>query len=719
MNYNNDNVRQGKHGFDLYEAVNGMWESNYIIPPHNSEWGTLREISHNVDTRLKKILSGSVEVNITHKLKEELRTIQDFFNIFITKSITKESDMVEARALQKILSIVLNNDNDRSILDGADIGRIIGMLEIHKINPFFTTYSNSDPKDTDTVRLTLTFPSLILPDRIYYTDDVYSEYTDAYVEYVDEMFSIYLNLITTWSGAGRTGKIGKIVLDVETQIAKSTKTVEQKKEIDSLYNRLPIMSFIDNVKLCGIVENSDCSEIDKLWNAYFNTVCVNYSNIASNIFDTSDVLDAVISPSSIIPEEIVVYDMAYFQKLSHILITTPTDKLIYYIAFRTINALSNLTIRSFDQARYAFFGKKLGGCEKQAPIDDRVLDLVNDVLGEALGRIYIELYFSDESKHIVENMVDGIIKQMEKSIKTNKWMEKSTKEAALLKLSNIGVKIGFPNPNKQIDRSAMMRGINERMITYKKGNTSLVAILIYIRKCFFEHDTLSKIDGVRDRDEWSMDPQVTNAYYCPQLNEIVFPAAIMLEPVFNPSNDCIASNYGAIGVVIAHEITHGFDDQGRKYDHRGNINNWWSAKDLRNFNLYAKRMIEQYSKYEIVIEDSNADIPITNTMCVNGNLTLGENIADLGGVTLSYRAYMDANPRASNEDKKKFFESYALLWRAKTTPSKTMSKILSDPHAPNKCRVMVVRNIDDFYTVYGIGPESPMFLEPSQRIKMF
>lgn len=686
-------------GFDLYKMVNGKWENEFNIPSDQSEWGTFKEISHNVENNIKELLADH-----DNKSNDEFTIVRNFY--YLIMNIDKKTDKNEANSIINILKYLNHNKYD----DRSKIGYMIGFLEIIIANPLFESGTNEDPKDTDRVRLSLSFPSLTLQNRIFYIDNNFAKYTEAYEKHANNILNIYSDLVGKKENLDSIINSGKKVVDLETKLARSTKTAEQTRDIDAIYSRMPIKSFINAVTVCDSGNNSyDCDTAKQLWVNYFNTAYT----------DSIEVLNKN-NPNlkKKIPEELVIYDIHYFQKLTEILMTVPIDELMAYLSYKIINNICNMTIRSFDVTYTEFYDKQLSGQEVQTSRINRSLGLVNEFLGESLGKMYSDKYFNNESKKIVKNMVNNILGEMRESIKENKWMNKDTKNNALIKLDNMGVKIGFPD--KYIDRSDMIKGVKERIERYTnnknntnnkniKNNATLTGLLIFIRMCRFGKDVLERIDTERDLTHWGMNPHEVNAYYNPQMNEIVFPAGIMNNPIFDPSSSA-PNNYGALGVIIAHEITHGFDDQGRKFDHKGNMKNWWTNEDQYNFNSLAKKMVEQYSKYKIETED--------NIINVNGNLTLGENIADLGGITISYGALL-SKKNLSIEEKKQFFESYALLWRQKMSPSKILSRVLSDCHSPSKYRVWMVRNLDDFYNVYGVTKTSPMYLDPKNRIKIY
>lgn len=699
-----DDSAKSVNNFDLDDMVNGKWNASYVLPEHETEQSTFKEISNQVKEKLKDVLQYPEKA---HKedgegvstITNEHRLLHDLFSAHMNRDISK--DRVEVAPISSLVQSI----DDAHKADG--MGGMIGLLETMLINPFFSVCSNEDPRNTANVRFTLCFPSLTLADRIYYLDDSYSDKVNAFEKNVDEVLRIFDGLTNNIHSLSQIS--GHDVVEVEHKMAKAIKTVEQRRDMDSLYSRLPIMSFVDSVSLCGLdIQDStqnkeiDCSAIQAIWNKYFDKSVVH-----------PDIMSEMKNPG-IVPQEIVVYDTAYFQKLSKILITTPFETLRSYVAYKAIVHLGSLSMVSLDDTLYRFYELALTGQKRKTPLDDRVYNYIDALLGEALGRVYVDNFFDSRTKGEVEKMIQMIREEMRKSIGENSWMSGPTKEAAYRKLQHMTVKVGYPDV--PVDRSVMHDGIRARLNDLTKHG--LTSVHIFARKCYYIQDVLAKIDTPRDLTKWSMNPHDVNAYYDPQMNEIVFPAGILNDPIYDLTRS-VAKNYGALGTTIGHEITHGFDDQGRKYDHAGNINNWWTTGDLERFNAYGKRMIDQYDKYCVVIDmdpdESDKTGNEKNEMKVNGILTLGENIADLGGVNLALRALMLITQ--SEQDIKDFFLSYARLWQRKLTRDKTITRILSDPHSPAKYRVWVVRNIDKFYEVFPEAINSQMYLK--DRIYMF
>jgi predicted metalloendopeptidase len=352
-----------------------------------------------------------------------------------------------------------------------------------------------------------------------------------------------------------------------------------------------------------------------------------------------------------------------------------------------------------DKIMFNFFGRKLQGqlaLSHRNIIVQQYLD--STILGEMIGRLYVEKYFDKTSKNLVQDMIERLKHQMKESIKNLRWMSDKTKERAYAKIKTFKSKIGYPEKWREhteiinIIINIITNGPNNYVS--KKDDipsAKMLDIVCEIRLYEYKTDILNIINKNRDDNKWSMNVHEVNAYYDPHRNEIVFPAGILQNPFFDKKNSAF-KNYGFIGAIIGHEIIHGFDDQGRKYDHNGNTVNWWSDNDLKHFVDLTDKLVKQYEGYYI------------NGRPINGRLTLGENIADLGGVILAYRSMMEhcseKNITVTLVGIREFFKSYATIWCRVSRPEKTLMKILSDPHSPDKYRVYILRNLDAFYHAF-------------------
>ncbi|MCB1155050.1 M13 family peptidase, partial [bacterium] len=373
-----------------------------------------------------------------------------------------------------------------------------------------------------------------------------------------------------------------------------------------------------------------------------------------------------------------------------------------FLKYYVVSNHASLLSPEIDDANFAFYGTALNGQPEQRDRWKRGVRLVGShgSLGEALGKLYVERHFPPESKKMVEALVGNLKTALRERINTLDWMSDATKKEALAKLDAFRTKIGYPDKWRDFSSIKISR---DDLI----GNAKAVGDYWY-------QDMVDDLGRPTDRDEWEMTPQTVNAYYHPLFNEIVFPAAILQPPLFDPAADP-AVNYGAIGAVIGHEMGHGFDDQGSKFDAVGSQRNWWTDEDRTRFDNRTKVLVDQYAAFEA--------LPGQN---VNGELTLGENIGDLGGLSMAYRAYhlsldgKDAPVLDGLTGDQRFFLSWAQIWKGKERESYTLQRIKADPHSPGKFRVNgVVRNMDAWYKAFDIKPDNKLYLPPDQRVNIW
>lgn len=657
---------------DFYEYANGIWGNHTNIPDDHTRWGTF-DIVHNENIEKIKNILENLSVDSTNpnsilgKLYKLILGIDDKMN----------------QAILSHLSSILKIIDDVSSIE--DVGLVIGFLSRFGIHPFFMISASEDAKQSGTVKLTLSVPNLTLPEREYYLDEDLQIHVGNLKLLAEKIFKYFNH--------ANADIMANDVVTIESLIAKNKKSFQDRKNFDKLYCKTSIDGFIDimvNV-LCDndyVSLDSDCASLDnhdieRMWKNYFDIGKLNKVN------------------------DIVVYDMSFFKKISVMIKLTPLTKITNYIKYVIIRDLSDTLIKDVDILFFEILYKNLYGQKSMKPYCKRVVEYMNKLFGELLGREYVSKHFDEESKEIVMDMVQNIKKQMEISIKKSQWMSGNTKMKALMKLSTFNTKIGYPDKWK--DHSMLLRELS--LIMSRKN--SILDILFVIFDCNYKKDILDTIDKPRDPNKWSMNVHDVNAYYDPIRNEIVFPAGILQPPFFDKMQS-ICENYGGIGTIIGHEITHGYDDQGRKYDQFGNISNWWTENDLINFDKLMEQLVDQYNKY------------VVNGKNINGRLTLGENAADLGGVLLSYRAMHDIFIRKHNTmpivNKKDFFISYANVWKSIIRPEQLMSQIYSNPHSPNKFRVYILKNIDEFYETFADRSsknEGKMYLEPDKRIKIW
>jgi putative endopeptidase len=399
-------------------------------------------------------------------------------------------------------------------------------------------------------------------------------------------------------------------------------------------------------------------------------------------------------------KNIVIAQVAYTKSLNNIIKNTPIDTWKTYLKWGLINSTAGYLNSALDKQNFEFYGKTLNGTEQQEEDWKRAVSAVNGSLGEIVGKVYVKKHFTPEAKNRMTAMVKNLLKAYAASIKELDWMSANTKNEALAKVDKFMIKIGYPD--KWRDYSALKVVKNDLY-----GNATRATEFEYNRM-------LNKLGKPVDRAEWGMTPQTVNAYYNPTLNEIVFPAAILQPPFFNLAADD-AVNYGGIGAVIGHEIGHGFDDQGSAFDGDGVMRNWWTPQDLTAFQTRTKALVDQYNSFKVFLD-----------LNLNGSFTLGENIGDLGGLSIALKAYkMSLNGKEAPKMDgytgiQRVFLGWGQVWLDKSREEALRNQVASDPHSPAKFRINgVVRNIPEFYEAFNVKATDSLYLAPEKRVKIW
>lgn len=466
----------------------------------------------------------------------------------------------------------------------------------------------------------------------------------------------------------QAAEVAKRILQFETKLAEQMMTKEKRRQIELLYNPHTFE------ELKNLATGFD-------WNEYFDAMHTE------------------------IPTRVIVTEPDYIRYVDTLLNEDNLEILRHYISFICVHHCAPYTHSALEEKHFALFSKTLEGVEKMKPRKERIVKVVNAFLGEALGQLFVSKYFPASAKASALEMTDDIVQAFKNRIERLEWMGENTKAYALEKLSSFRVKIGYPD---------VWKDFSELHLSESDAEGSYLEDLLTVIEWKFKKDS-KRIDKEVDREEWFMAPQVVNAYYNPMFNEIVFPAAILQPPFFDWEADA-AVNYGGIGAVIGHEITHGFDDQGSRFDKEGNLNEWWTSEDREQFSALTTRLIEQFDAY-FPFED----LPL------NGTFTLGENIADLGGLSVAYDALQLYYARHERPDKidgftteQRFFMSWATVWRTKTRPEAMRTQIKTDPHPPGMYRAIAApSNLESFYKAFEIYPHSPWYRKDEQRIKIW
>lgn len=540
-----------------------------------------------------------------------------------------------------------------SVSDRRSLTEVITEMHSSGEYAFFTPYVSADMVDSDTQVLFLMQSGLGMSDRDYYLDTANAEIKTGYRNFLEKIFIL--------SGLSEPGKAADAAIAVEDMIANASWSSVELRDIHRSYN--PISS----------------EELEK-----------KYPNLDFGLYFRLRGIPQ--------QKKLIVGQPSYFEALDSIFAANDFDLLKYYIAGQFVQGACGALSDDFYTASFDFFQKQMAGVQVQKPRWKRAMSVPNDILSEAVGEIYVSKYFPSEEKARVKEMVDSLKASLAQHIDALDWMSDSTKVRAKEKLSAFTVKIGYPDKWK--DYSSLI--INPTLSYYEN---------IMNAGKWYVSDNLSRLGKKTDKEEWLISPQTVNAYYNPPTNEICFPAAILQPPFYNPEADD-AVNFGAIGVVISHEMTHGFDDQGRMFDKEGNMVNWWTESDEAAFKMKSERLIAQFDSVK-VLPDLNA----------NGALCLGENIADQGGLRIAYTALM--NSIGNNELEKidgytaaqRFYLSYGLIWAQNITDEEKARLTKLDVHSLGENRVNVtLRNLQTFFDAFGIKDGDPMFRPESDRV---
>ena len=542
----------------------------------------------------------------------------------------------------------------------ADVQKMLTQQHASGNYPLFYLFSSPDEKNSNQV-IAMTYQGgLGLPDRDYYLSDEArsKEIRAAYVKHVAKMF------VLAGSTPEQAAKDAEIVVKLETELAKISSTRLELRDPKANYNK---------TDLAGLQKMAPGLD----WKAYFDGIKLTATN------------------------EINVGQPKFVSGMAKMINTVSISDWKVYFRWDLINSAASSLSSDFDKEHFAFYGTVLSGAKEQQPRWKRMIDQTSNSLGEAVGQLYVQKFFPPEAKKRMVELVNNLKVSLGERIKGLTWMSDSTKKEAEAKLAKINVKIGYPD--KWIDYSSLKVGTDSYYANKKSARQ------------FAVNRDITKIGKPVDRSEWGMTPQTINAYYSPNMNEIVFPAAILQPPFFFMDADD-AVNYGAIGMVISHEMTHGFDDQGRQYDKEGNLHDWWLADDSKNFESKTKVLVDQYDNYKIL-----------DSLHVDGKLTLGENIADLGGMNVAYNGLLKATEGKDKSEKidgftadQRFFLSYAQVWRANVRNEETMRRLKEDVHSPGEARVnAIVYNIPAFYTAFNIQATDKKYIAPENRANIW
>ncbi len=548
-----------------------------------------------------------------------------------------------------LLQVIQNAKDAKSLM------RLIPELHMAGVGVFFGAGVDQDSKKSTQYILHIFQDGLGMPEREYYLkqDAESKRVRDAYRTHVTGLFRLLGYTLTDSKQAMER------VLSVETMLAKASMTKEDVRDPYKTYHKKKVLEL---ARLAPAVD----------WTYYLTKTGAGKEST------------------------LIVMQPLFLQEVSRILTTAPLEDLKAYFTFHTINDYASYLSERFVRHQFAFYGTVLTGMKAMRPLWRRVMGSVNGSLGEALGRLYVQKYFPPEAKRKMNELVDDLFATYEERLKKLDWMSPATKKKALRKLHAMNRKIGYP------DKWKSYKGLVIKADDYV-GNA--------VRASHFHHKReMRKLGRPLDRAEWFMSPQTVNAYFAGSLNDIVFPAAILQPPFFDLNADD-AVNYGSIGTVIGHEITHGFDDKGSQFDHKGDLKSWWTVEDRKRFEKHADVIKKQYSNYAVA-----------DGVHVNGELTLGENIADIGGIAIAYDAYQRRLAKTGRKDidgyspEERFFLAITLFDRENARPEFEKMQVLTDPHSPSEFRINgPLANIPAFYEAFKVKKGDKLYRNPSVR----
>jgi predicted metalloendopeptidase len=645
---------------DFYLYANGGWVKNNPIPPEFSRWASFNELAEKNNDALHEIAekaAGGVGPNDSKKSKTDktasadMQKVGDFYASGMNESAV---DTAKAKPLEDEFKRI------DAIKDRKDAQKEIGRFHSMGVRAFFGFISGQDDKDSTRVIAQAYQGGLGLPDRDYYTkeDDASKKLRDQYVEHVTKMLTL------AGEPAAQASDDAKKIMALETSLAKPARTRVELRDPQKNYNKMKPGELQTMMP-------------DFNWADYFKEL-----KLAN-------------------PGDINVGQPDFFKAANEVFKTVPVDDWKPYLRWHLVHDMAPMLSSDFVNENFRFFEATLRGTKQIKPRWKRVVTKEDEEVGEALGKLYVAEHFPPEAKARALEMVNNLKEALADRIKTLEWMDQPTKDQALKKLAAFQVKIGYPDKWRDYSALKIDRGPYAQNV---------------LRGDMFEVDRqLKKIGKPVDRTEWGMTPPTVNAYYNPNMNEIVFPAGIMQPPFFDPKADD-AVNYGGMGAVIGHEMTHGFDDQGRQYDAVGNLRDWWTPESAKAYLERTKAVVKQYSEYE----------PLPG-LHINGELTQGENIADIGGVKLAYTALQKALAKKGPQPKidgftpeQRFFLGFAQIWRNSQRDEDLKLRLNTDPHSPGRFRTIgPLSNFVEFQKAFDIPDGSPMIRPPDQRVNIW
>lgn len=628
---------------DFYQYMNGTWLKNFELPADKSNYGAFTKLAEESREHVKEIINDVSKGD--NKAGSDEQKIADIYKTYM------DTETLEAKGLKPIASELKKING---ISDIESLSEYMGYADIYSTAPI-GMYVYIDQKKSDEHIVYMGQSGLGLPDRDYYfkDDEKSKKIQKAYVKHIGNMLTL--------AGIKDGEEKAKGIYKLETALAEGQWTRIQNRDRDKTYNKMTFDEL--KAKLPAVK-----------WDAWLKHTMIEK------------------------PDHVVVTQPSYLDTLNKVLKETSIDTWKDYYTFHMLSNASTSLTEALDKENFSFYGTVLSGTTEQEPRWKRGVDLVNGLVGELVGKVYVKRHFPAEAKTRMVKLIENLRTAYGESIKELEWMGDETKKKALDKLAKFDPKIGYPDVWRDYTKMNIQ---GDDLIANMKEATR-----------FLTHRNRSKLGQPIDRNEWGMNPQTVNAYYNPTKNEIVFPAAILQPPFFNLEAD-EAVNYGGIGAVIGHEMGHGFDDQGSKYDGDGNLKNWWTDEDRKQFEMRTGQLIKQYDAFTVV-----------DGTHVKGEFTQGENIGDLSGMAIAYKAFKANHPDSPVIDgftgDQRFFMGWAQVWMRKYRDEELLRRIDTDPHSPSEFRANgILKNLPEFYEAFDVKPGDGMYLNPEERVKIW
>ena len=632
----------------FYQYATGGWQAKHPLKPEHSMYGAFNVLADNNELRINELFTQMGQANPEKGTVNQ--KIVDLYKMGLDSArLNKEGAAPIKAGLESILSL----ENKEQLTP------MLSIMQMTTGSPFFSFGPEADLMNSKENVLYIGQAGIGMGNRDYYLDAENESIREAYKAYLGQLFTL------AGLEEAQVGKAVDAVMRIETTLAENMRSNVELRDIAAMYNPMAT---------ADLVKNYDAID----WKGLFD-----YAKIA--------------------PERVIVCQPEYMEALDKLIEETPIEDIRYYLASQYLNAAAPYLDDNFYAASFDFYGRTMSGKEEPRPRWKRAMAVPNSVLGEAVGKMYVEKYFSADDKARMITLVDNLRTALGQHIDQLDWMSDSTKMRAHEKLDAFRVKIGYPDKWKDYSTLEI-----DPTLSYWEN--------IQRANEWATRDAMTKAGKPVDPEEWLMTPQTVNAYYNPTTNEICFPAAILQPPFYNPEADD-AVNYGAIGVVIGHEMTHGFDDQGRQFDKDGNMNNWWTDADAEAFKKKTDILVKQFDAIEVLPARDGQP-----ALYANGSLCLGENIADQGGLRIAFTALQNSfngekpAPIDGFTPEQRFYLAYATVWGENIRDEEIARLTKLDVHSLGKWRVdATLRNIQDFYDAFGIT-DGKMFLPVEERV---